>query len=127
MLFLTKTCAYLEKLIEVLLEVLDKVWIVEFGKHQILDLLGEGNLGLGEPRPVEWVCSGRRRTISYPQIHRPVMLCELGASLPVTTRSKTIGVCIHSLQCFTFVKYLVLSGCKYILKRHALFPSFLKP
>lgn len=46
---------YLEHLIEVLTEVLDKVHVREAGQHQVSGLLGEGHLSLGEPCPVEWV------------------------------------------------------------------------
>lgn len=46
---------YLEHLIEVLTEVLDKVHVREAGQHQISGLLGEGHLSLGEPCPVERV------------------------------------------------------------------------
>ena len=47
--------AHLKELVEVLLKVLDEVGVVEFGQHHLLDLLGEGHLGLGQPRPVERV------------------------------------------------------------------------
>lgn len=46
---------YLEHLIEVLTEALHKVHVREAGQHQVSGLLGEGNLSLGEPCPVEWV------------------------------------------------------------------------
>lgn len=46
---------YLEHLVEVLTKVLDKVHVGEARQHQVSGLLGEGHLGLGEPRPVEGV------------------------------------------------------------------------
>lgn len=46
---------YLEHLIEVLTEVLDKVHVREAGQDQVSGLLGEGHLSLGEPCPVERV------------------------------------------------------------------------
>ena len=60
-------------------------------------------------------------TLISTSFHRPVMLCANCGLHYWLLRF------IHSLQCVSFVKYLDLSGCKYILKQHTLFLSFLKP
>lgn len=50
-----KNVLYLEHLVEVLAQILDKVHVGEAGQHQVSGLLGEGHLGLREPCPVEGV------------------------------------------------------------------------
>ena len=47
------TCnTHLEKVVELIAEILDKVHVGEFGEDEVAHLLGEGDLGVGEPRPV---------------------------------------------------------------------------
>ena len=57
--------AYLEEFVEFITEVLNEVHIRQLGQYEVLDLLGEGDLGLGQPRPMVRVWKGRTHKIWY--------------------------------------------------------------